>query len=124
VRYFAGLETLLAQENNPLVLEIGPKPILTDLGQRYLNTAATWLASADPEREERLLESLAACYTAGVAVDWHDLYPRGPYRPVVLPTYAFDRKRFWVENEAVMVTGRRGTPRPGMMNYLTLLWMC
>jgi acyl transferase domain-containing protein len=104
VRYFAGLEALLAQENNPLVLEIGPKPILTDLGQRYLATAAAWLASADPEREERLLESLAACYTAGVAVDWHDLYPRGPYRPVVLPTYAFDRKRFWVENDPAPVT--------------------
>jgi acyl transferase domain-containing protein len=95
VRYFAGLETLLAQDDTPLILEIGPKPVLTDLGQRYLATAATWLATGNPEQ---LLSTLGACYTSGLAINWAQLYPRGPYRPTVLPTYPFERKRFWVHN--------------------------
>jgi acyl transferase domain-containing protein len=99
VRFFDGLETLLAQEYN-LFLEIGPKSILTDLGRRYGDTAVTWLASCDDEREETLLESLGACYTVGVAVNWRQLYPRGRYRPLVLPTYPFERKRYWVENDS------------------------
>jgi acyl transferase domain-containing protein len=99
VRYFDGLETLLAQEYN-LFLEIGPKSILTNLGRRYGDTAVTWLASCDDEREETLLESLGACYTAGVAVNWRQLYPRSRYRPLVLPTYPFERKRYWVENDS------------------------
>jgi acyl transferase domain-containing protein len=99
VRYFDGLETLLAQEYN-LFLEIGPKSILTNLGRRYGDTAVTWLASCDDEREETLLESLGACYTAGIAVNWRQLYPRSRYRPLVLPTYPFERKRYWVENDS------------------------
>jgi iturin family lipopeptide synthetase A len=95
VRYFDGLETLLAQDDTPLILEIGPKPVLTDLGQRYLATAATWLATGNPEQ---LLSTLGACYTSGLAINWAQLYPRGPYRPTVLPTYPFERKRFWVHN--------------------------
>ena len=99
VRYFAGLQTLLSQEQS-IFLEIGPKPILTDLGRRYAGKAATWLASSDEGCEELLLESLGACYTAGVAVDWSQIYPRGQYRPVLLPTYPFEGKRYWVEPEA------------------------
>jgi acyl transferase domain-containing protein len=98
VRYFAGLQTLLSQEQS-IFLEIGPKPILTDLGRRYAGASATWLATSDEEREAVLLETLGACYTAGAAINWAQIYPRGQYRPVVLPTYPFERKRYWVEQK-------------------------
>jgi microcystin synthetase protein McyG len=96
VRYFAGLEALLQQEHS-IFLEIGPKPVLTGLGRRYVPTGAHWLASCDPERKTALLESLGACYAAGCDVKWTALYPRRNHRPLPLPTYPFARKRYWVE---------------------------
>ena len=100
VRYYAGLEAALAQ-NYPLFLEIGPKPVLTDLGQRYAPDAAQWLAANDPDDGDRLVESLAACYTAGCTIQWAHLYPRTHHQRLRLPTYRFDRKRYWVERRAV-----------------------
>jgi acyl transferase domain-containing protein len=117
VRYYAGLQSLL-QQGYTLFLEVGPKPVLTELGRRYAGTAAQWLASwneasswneaasgneADSgtkRREEPLLESLAACYTAGCDVNWESLYPRRSHRPLALPTYPFEGKPYWVEPSA------------------------
>ncbi|MBB5119061.1 type I polyketide synthase [Streptomyces eurocidicus] len=42
----------------------------------------------------RFLTSAAEAQVAGVPVDWSALHPGG--RPVDLPTYAFQRERYWV----------------------------
>ncbi|WP_420822728.1 SDR family NAD(P)-dependent oxidoreductase [Streptomyces atratus] len=45
-----------------------------------------------------LLEALAAAYTRGLPVDWKAVLPRRPL--VVLPTYPFERRRYWLNAEA------------------------
>ncbi|OBI81875.1 type I polyketide synthase, partial [Mycobacterium asiaticum] len=45
----------------------------------------------------RFLSSAAAAFVAGVTVDWH--VPVAGGRLVDLPTYAFDKRRFWLSGE-------------------------
>jgi acyl transferase domain-containing protein len=97
VRYYAGLETLL-DNGFDTFLEIGPRPILTDLGRRYTPKAAQWLASCRPDGElETLFDALAALYVSGCAVRWDVVYARSAHRPTRLPTYPFERKRYWLD---------------------------
>jgi NAD(P)-dependent dehydrogenase (short-subunit alcohol dehydrogenase family)/acyl carrier protein len=51
---------------------------------------------------QSLLSGLGAVWARGVAVDWAEICARPGVREVKLPTYAFQRERFWVE------TDRRG----------------
>ncbi|KJS51190.1 hypothetical protein VM98_38515, partial [Streptomyces rubellomurinus subsp. indigoferus] len=45
---------------------------------------------------ERFLRSLGEAWAQGVAVDWRPAFPAGA-RTVDLPTYAFQRRRYWLE---------------------------
>ena len=46
---------------------------------------------------ERFLTSAATAFVAGVAVDWRAVLAGAGF--VELPTYAFDRRRFWLSGE-------------------------
>ncbi|WP_156764539.1 type I polyketide synthase, partial [Mycobacterium sp. E3247] len=48
---------------------------------------------------ERFLASAAAAFVAGVSVNWRGLLAGASF--VELPTYAFDRRRFWLSGEGV-----------------------
>ncbi|MEO0946631.1 MAG: MupA/Atu3671 family FMN-dependent luciferase-like monooxygenase [Cyanobacteria bacterium J06641_5] len=102
VRFTAGMAALEA-EDCQVFLEIGPKPILTNMGQRCLRAIATegqqrWLPSLRPNREDWavLLASLGQLYSAGVAINWHGVEGDYPRQRVDLPTYPFQRKRYWL----------------------------
>ncbi|MYU16623.1 alcohol dehydrogenase catalytic domain-containing protein, partial [Streptomyces sp. SID8361] len=61
----------------------------------------------DQGGQAQLLHSLAQAFTAGVDVDWTTLYPSSPApRVVALPTYAFQRERYWLDGHG----GRAGDP--------------
>ncbi|MCA9969272.1 MAG: type I polyketide synthase [Anaerolineales bacterium] len=106
VRFADAVQTLHA-EGCTHFLEIGPSPTLIGMGRRCLpDDAAVWLASLRHDRENwaQLLDSLAALYVSGAAVDWR-AYDR-PYgrQWVDLPTYPFQRRRFWPDTTAGTVT--------------------
>ncbi|MCI0394193.1 MAG: AMP-binding protein, partial [Chloroflexi bacterium] len=103
VHFAAGMEALFA-EGLAIFLEIGPQPHLLGLGRRCLpagQAAGTmlWLPSLREKQDDWavLLESLAALYTAGVAVDWTGFDRDYIRRKVTLPTYPFERERYWLE---------------------------
>ncbi|ORB44013.1 type I polyketide synthase [Mycobacterium paraseoulense] len=48
---------------------------------------------------ERFLTSAAGAFVAGVSVDWRGLLAGASF--VELPTYAFDRRRFWLSGEGI-----------------------
>ncbi|HUE34970.1 MAG TPA: acyltransferase domain-containing protein, partial [Mycobacterium sp.] len=48
---------------------------------------------------ERFLTSAASAFVAGVAVDWRGVLGGADF--VELPTYAFERRRFWLSGEGV-----------------------
>jgi polyene macrolide polyketide synthase len=81
-------------------LELGPDPVLTAMAAEALDhdddaTLAAALRESRPE-PEALLTALAQLHVAGAEVDWRALHPGG--RQVDdLPTYAFQRRRYWLE---------------------------
>ncbi|MBP7570507.1 MAG: acyltransferase domain-containing protein, partial [Acidobacteria bacterium] len=81
-------------------LEMGPAPILSGMG-RWTVPAATWLPSLRPGRPdwEQVLETLGALHVRGVSVDWERFDRPYSRRRMALPTYPFERERFWVPSD-------------------------
>ncbi|MFE1763684.1 SDR family NAD(P)-dependent oxidoreductase [Streptomyces angustmyceticus] len=86
-------------------LEIGPDATLTALAQGCLDTEpghpGPLLVPAlrkDRAETDSVLTALSALHTRGVSPDWDRLFP-GADR-VDLPTYAFQRERYWLAPEA------------------------
>ncbi|MFK4070363.1 SDR family NAD(P)-dependent oxidoreductase [Streptomyces sp. NPDC029674] len=88
-------------------VELGPAPVLTTAAQHTLDASdsleSVLVASLAGERpeEEAFVQAVARLHTAGVAVDWSVLFSADPVPGVVdLPTYAFQRERFWLSGRA------------------------
>ncbi|MBD2519331.1 KR domain-containing protein [Nostoc sp. FACHB-973] len=102
VQFAAGIQTLLAQGYN-LFVEIGPHPVLCGMGRQCLpDGTGVWLPSLRRGQDDwqQLLQSLASLYVQGVKVDWSGFESDYPRHRVPLPTYPFQRKRYWVETPA------------------------
>ncbi|MEW2378349.1 type I polyketide synthase [Micromonospora sp. NPDC047812] len=81
-------------------VEVSPEPALTARVAAVLDaTGATGHVLAtlggSGDAATRLLTGLATAHTLGLAVDHRRLLPEA--EPVDLPTYAFDRHRYWLE---------------------------
>ncbi|VAW96721.1 Polyketide synthase modules and related proteins [hydrothermal vent metagenome] len=91
----------LAAEGVTELLELGPKPILIGLAQACINMDSRHcFASLNSAQDDRLsmLTSLGELYVQGATINWSALYQERGCRKAVLPTYAFQRKRYWVSN--------------------------
>ncbi|MFE0426562.1 acyltransferase domain-containing protein, partial [Streptomyces sp. NPDC058953] len=90
----------LADDGYRVFVEMGPHPLLTVPVQEIVEELddAVVLSSARRDRDEAeaVLGSLAALYVRGAAVDWTALIGTGPR--VDLPTYAFQRRRYWLDS--------------------------
>ena len=100
VRFAAGIEHLAGAAATTF-LELGPDSALAPMARACLGEAEATVASL--QRRERpeartLLGSLALAHLSGAKVDWSRLWgERG--RPA-LPTYPFQRRRYWLESGA------------------------
>ncbi|MER5936557.1 SDR family NAD(P)-dependent oxidoreductase [Streptomyces sp. NPDC001928] len=75
-------------------LEIGPDPVLTALAGDV--PAAATLRRDRPEAET-LLRAVAELFVRGTPVDWAAVFAGTGAREVPLPTYAFQRSRYWLD---------------------------
>ncbi|NEO53118.1 MAG: SDR family NAD(P)-dependent oxidoreductase [Okeania sp. SIO3B5] len=99
VRFTQSMETL-HQENYQLFLEIGPKPILLGMGRQCLpEDVGSWLPSLRPPQTDwqQILNSLGQLYAQGVTVDWSEFDRDYSRSKVTLPSYPFQRQRYWHE---------------------------
>ncbi len=100
VRFADGLYAL-QREGVEVFIEIGPQPILCGMGRRALTEEHGWLPSLQPSFEEwpSLLHSLGEAYTRGLSIDWAGFERdyRQARRRTRLPTYPFQRQRYWLE---------------------------
>jgi acyl transferase domain-containing protein len=96
VRFAQGLRAL-AERGCDVFLEIGPSPTLIGMGQRFLQGDYRWLSSLRSGRDDwqSMLDSLGQLYACGVKVDWEGFDRPYSRRKVALPTYAFQRTRYW-----------------------------
>ncbi|MFD7415290.1 SDR family NAD(P)-dependent oxidoreductase [Kitasatospora purpeofusca] len=98
---FADVVTTLAAEGATTFVELGPDGTLTGLVGATLDEAVTAVPVLRRERPEQrtALTALARIHVQGHHVDWTALL--GDARPsVVLPTYPFQRRRYWLEPAA------------------------
>ncbi|MBD2385061.1 non-ribosomal peptide synthetase/type I polyketide synthase [Cylindrospermum sp. FACHB-282] len=99
VRFMAGVSTLVEQGYETF-LEIGPKPILSKLGHKcQLGENLLWLSSLHQGQPAWpiLLNSLAQLYVRGADVNWSGFDQDYSRQRLILPTYPFQRQRYWFE---------------------------
>jgi acyl transferase domain-containing protein len=98
---FADTVTAMAAQGVTTFLEVGPDGTLSALGPAALSPAdgsqeqPVFVPAQRPGElaVPALMAALAAAFARGVPVDWAAVVPVG--RQVELPTYAFQRRRFW-----------------------------
>ncbi len=102
VRFSAGMSQLL-QNPAHVFLEVGPGQTLTTLTRAQASFGAERVvvqSMRHPQDQQTdsqcLLNALGRLWIAGVAIDWQQRVERKPRR-IALPTYPFERKRYWVE---------------------------
>ncbi|MEL6938588.1 MAG: SDR family NAD(P)-dependent oxidoreductase [Cyanobacteria bacterium J06598_1] len=120
VRFWQGIESLVA-ESCDVLLEIGPKPVLSTMGQACLPNNSKqgsapgleqWLPSLRPTRYEdnndrlTMLSSLGQLYAQGASVAW----PQNNTNQIELPTYPFQRERYWIDVDKTARKPRQVTP--------------
>ncbi|MGW2329892.1 acyltransferase domain-containing protein, partial [Streptomyces sp. NPDC001700] len=95
-RFHDGL-TALHDEGVTTYLEIGPDAVLTALTREALPEAAA-VPLLRPRHHEptSLISGLAQAHASGVAVGWKGFLEERGARSVALPTYAFQRRRYWL----------------------------
>ncbi|MEE1784441.1 SDR family NAD(P)-dependent oxidoreductase [Streptomyces sp. SP17BM10] len=108
VRLEESVRALLAQGHDAY-LECSPHPVLSmAVEDTAADAGAQAVVLGTVRREDggpaRLLTSLAEAHVRGVRIDWRPALAGG--RPVDLPTYAFQRRRYWLAQDAA----RTGAP--------------
>jgi myxalamid-type polyketide synthase MxaB len=108
VQFAAGVQTLAGQGCG-IYIEMGPKPTLLAAARRCIGSdTAAWLPSLSDGQEDWqvLLQSLATLYEKHARIDWGAFDRDYPRRRVSLPTYPFQRQRYWLDIETRSSTRR------------------
>ncbi|WP_435852311.1 SDR family NAD(P)-dependent oxidoreductase [Streptomyces sparsogenes] len=101
VEFEAAVRRLLA-DGHRLFIECGPHPTLgTAVEEIIAESGADATVLETLRRDEggftTLLRSLATAQVHGVALDTKALFAQAPARPTELPTYPFQRARYWLD---------------------------
>ncbi len=105
VRFADGLNELLGEPKRTL-LEIGPGHVLSSLAASHPKRATSQaiipsLPAADSRQsdERSLLTAVGQLWLAGHSIDWPGFYAGQRRQRVPLPTYPFQRQRYWMDSE-------------------------
>ncbi|WP_456300757.1 SDR family NAD(P)-dependent oxidoreductase [Streptomyces herbicida] len=113
VRFADGMRTL-HKLGVTTFLEIGPGGVLSALAQGCLDDAdivtVPALRTGRPEPQALTL-ALGQLHAHGVSPDWQVLFPGA--QCVDLPTYAFQRERYWLEGTAALDVASAGLDPSG-----------
>ncbi len=125
VRFAGGAAALLAEPGRMLV-EIGPGGSLASLIRQhpaYTPERAALIIATLPARhepagdQEALHTALARLWLCGVRIDWEAFHSQEGLHRVPLPTYPFQRQRFWIDTTPASVgaaPGRASRPQDGL----------
>ncbi|HEX3324556.1 MAG TPA: beta-ketoacyl synthase N-terminal-like domain-containing protein, partial [Solirubrobacterales bacterium] len=103
---FADAIAALDEQGVTTYLELGPDPVLTAMAEECLEDDVDKLPALIPTlREgrpepEAMTTVLVAAHVAGVEPDWEAYFTGTGARAVKLPTYPFQRKRYWISSAA------------------------
>jgi amino acid adenylation domain-containing protein len=115
VRFGPAAAQLLAEPRRVLI-EIGPRATLSTLarqvvtGKRALPPAIPSLADAPEKEPEAVAAALGQLWSMGAAIDWAGYRADERRRRVPLPTYPFQRQRYWVDAPPATTTAPAASP--------------
>jgi len=107
VRFAEGLQTL-AEKPGLVLLEVGPGQHLTGLAAGQMDRTRCSVISSLPHPRKpqsevaTMLGALGKLWLAGVTVDWSGFNARQRRRRLPLPTYPFERRRYWIEAQPLV----------------------
>ncbi len=103
VRFATGIAELLREEQ-VILLELGPGQTLSTFARQQIGTrpdqmALSTLRHPQDQSDDRAvaLGTLGALWLAGVPLEWERLSADEPRQRVPLPSYPFERQRYWIE---------------------------
>jgi acyl transferase domain-containing protein/glutamate-1-semialdehyde aminotransferase len=101
VRFMDGAGALM--DPSLVLLEVGPGQALTSLARQHPERKPEQLVltSLHPAQEsigdlESMLTSAGRMWAAGINIDWAAFHGKSKRRRISLPTYPFERKRYWL----------------------------
>jgi acyl transferase domain-containing protein/surfactin synthase thioesterase subunit/acyl carrier protein len=105
VRFGDGM-LALAKLDCRTFLELGPHPVLLPLAQACLSDkgkSVAWVATLHRQKPDvsAITEMLASLYLAGLRIDWAGVHADCAWRRIPLPTYPFQRQRYWIEDREI-----------------------
>lgn len=103
VRFADGVAVVLSKADRVL-LEVGPGSTLTTLARQHHSKKSTQVVVPSlPSGRDQLsdiagvLGAMGRLWQAGIEIDWAGFHSKESRRRVPLPSYPFERKRFFVE---------------------------
>jgi acyl transferase domain-containing protein/acyl carrier protein len=103
VRFSAGVAQLL-QNPQQILLEVGPGRTLSTFAKQHQSDNSRILTSLrHPQEQESdvafLLNTLGRLWLLGVSIDWLKLWESEQPSRIPLPTYPFERQRYWIDSK-------------------------
>lgn len=123
VRFAEGVQTLWQQPERVL-LEVGPRTTATTLARqqaqdlkRQIAIASLGSSAEDGAEWASLMQAIGHLWLSGVTIDWSAFYADEYRHRVPLPTYPFERQRYWIDpkpaqENAAMLPGISAVPTP------------
>ncbi|MFJ8677654.1 type I polyketide synthase [Streptomyces sp. NPDC093589] len=97
VRFHDGMRALSSRGVNRFV-ELGPAGVLSAMGESCVEEGEfIALSRKGRGEEESAVAALGRMHVAGIEVDWRAFFEGRGARRVDLPTYAFQRERYWLD---------------------------
>ncbi|MBH8561814.1 acyltransferase domain-containing protein [Nostoc sp. CENA67] len=101
VRFSNGI-TELQKQSERIFLEVGPGRTLSTFVKQHQKTEVVTLTSLRHPQEQKsdvafIFNTLGRLWLQGVKVDWSSFYSHEKPYHIPLPTYPFERQRYWVE---------------------------
>ena len=115
VRFAEALDTLLTLEQ-PLLLEVGPGRSLAALARQQAGPQPAAIVPGLPPPASgqtdchTILAAAGQLWQHGATLDWAALYAGQAPRKVALPTYAFARKRCWLDAPSASLPATAASP--------------
>jgi thioesterase domain-containing protein/NADP-dependent 3-hydroxy acid dehydrogenase YdfG/acyl carrier protein len=118
VQFSGGLAELF-HDPSRVFLEVGPGQVLTSLARQHParpKSSRVFATTRHPQEQVSdsafLLNTTGQLWIAGCAIDWNALHSGETPQRIPLPTYPFERQRYWIEPGGSLLTGRKSATAP------------
>jgi acyl transferase domain-containing protein/SAM-dependent methyltransferase len=113
LQFATGIQTLIEQ-GAEVFIEIGPDPVLLGMAQECMELSSrSLLPSLQSNSNDwtQMLANIQTLYCAGAPIDWAGVDRDWTRIRVPLPTYPFERQRYWLDQDGL----NRAAPDKGKM---------